>query len=52
MKKITLNQNKLHLEDEIVEVLERDVKPIGSGAMVLVPKKYIGKRVYVLIAKE
>ena len=52
MKKITLNKNKLHLEDEIEGIVEGKIKPIGNGAMILVPKKYIGKRVYVLIAKE
>jgi putative transposon-encoded protein len=52
MKKITLNKKKYHLEDEIEAIVEGEVKPIGNGAMILVPKKYIGKKGYFLIAKD
>ncbi len=52
MKKLTLNKNKFHLEDEIIEIIEGEIKPIGNGAMILAPKKHIGKKGYFLIAKE
>jgi putative transposon-encoded protein len=52
MKKITLNKNKYQLEDEIIAIVEGEVKPIGNGAMILIPKKYIGKKGYFLIAKN
>lgn len=52
MKKLTLNKGKFHLEDEITEIVQGEVKPIGNGAMILVPKKYVGKKGYFLIAKD
>lgn len=52
MKKITLDNKKLHLEDEIEAVLQGKIKPIGNGAMILAEKKYIGKKAYILIAKD
>jgi putative transposon-encoded protein len=52
MKKITLDKGKYQLEDEITAVVEGEVKPIGNGAMILVPKKYLGKKGYTLIAKD
>ncbi len=42
---------KFHLEDEIEAVVEGEVKKIGNGAMILSTKKYIGRKVYVLIRK-
>jgi len=52
MKKITLNKGKFHLEDEIEEVIEGEVKKIGNGGMIMSSKKHIGKKVYVLIKKD
>ena len=52
MKKITLNNGKYMLEDQIETTIEGIVKPIGNGAMTLIPKKHIGKKVYILIVRE
>ena len=49
MRKIQLTKNKIFLEDEIKEIYEEKVKPIGNGAMIMSSKKFIGKEVYVLI---
>jgi putative transposon-encoded protein len=51
MKKITITEKKVLMEDEIEEVSEGIVKRIGNGAMILSSKKYIGKKVYVLVRK-
>jgi len=51
MRKMTLAGQKFSLEDEIEEVREGLVKPFGNGAMILSSKKYIGRRVYILIRK-
>lgn len=51
MKKIQITKNKIFLEDEISEMYEEKVKPIGNGAMIMSSKKFIGKSVYVLIKK-
>lgn len=51
MRKIKLTNNKIFLEDEISEIYEEKVKPIGNGAMIMSAKKFIGKKVYVLVKK-
>ena len=52
MKKITITKKKVMLEDEIEEIIESKVKKIGHGGMILSSKKYIGKKVYILIRKK
>jgi len=52
MRKITLEADKFHLDDDIEEIMEGEVKKIGNGGMILSLKKYIGRKVYVLIRKE
>ena len=50
---IELKKGKLVLkEDEIEGFLERIVTPFGTSAKADVPKKYIGKRAYVIITKN
>ena len=46
MRKLTIENGKFHLDDEIEEVVEGVVKKIGNGAMILSTKKYIGRKVY------
>lgn len=52
MKKITITKNKFHLEDEIEEIAEGEVRKIGNGGMIMSSKKHIGKKVYVLVRKN
>lgn len=53
MRIIKLNKGKLVLKDEEVEgFLERVVTPIGTSAKADVPRKYLGKRVYVIVTKK
>ena len=50
---VEINKGKLKLTDEKIEgFLERTVNPIGTSAKVDVPKRYIGKRAYVIIVKD
>ncbi len=51
MRKIQLTKNKIFLEDEIEEIYQETVKPIGNGAMIMSTKKFIGKKVYILVKK-
>jgi len=51
MRKIELKKDKILLEDEFQEIYEEIVKPIGNGAMIMSTKKFIGKKVYVIIRK-
>ena len=53
MRIIKLNKGKLVMKDEDIEgFLERTVTPIGTSAKADVPKKYMNRRVYVIITKE
>ena len=50
---IELNKSNLKLtENKIEGFLERVVNSIGTSAKVDVPKRYIGKRAYVVIVKD
>jgi len=51
MREIKIEKQKMLLSDDIEKILEGEVKKIGTGGMVLVPKKYINKEVYILIRK-
>jgi putative transposon-encoded protein len=52
-RRIELNKQGLYLsENEIEGFLERTVTPIGTSAKADIPKRYIGRRVYVIITKE
>jgi len=44
-----LKKNKIFLEDEIKEIYEETVKPIGNGAMIMSSKRFLEKKVYVLV---
>lgn len=52
MRKIQITKNKIFLEDEFDEIYEETVKPIGNGAMIMSSKKFIGKKVYVLVRRS
>ncbi len=50
---IELKKEELILKDSEIEgFLERVVTPFGTSAKADVPKKYIGRRVYVIITKS
>ncbi len=52
-RKIELKKEELILKDSEIEgFLERVVTPFGTSAKADVPKKYIGRRVYVIITKS
>jgi len=52
-RNIELKKTELVLKDSEIEgFLERVVTPFGTSAKADVPKKYIGRRVYVIITKN
>ena len=52
-RKVELNKEGFFLtESEIDGFLERVVTPIGTSAKADVPKRYLGRRVYVVITKN
>lgn len=51
-RKIELKQGQLILHDKEIEgFLERIVTPIGTSAKADVPRRYLGRRVYVIVTK-
>ena len=53
MRVIKLNKGKLILKDQEVDgFLERIVTPIGTSAKADVPRKYLNRRVYVIVTKK
>jgi len=52
-RKIEVNKGRLVLTDAKIEgFLERIVNPIGTSAKADVPRRYLGRRVYVVITKD
>jgi putative transposon-encoded protein len=50
---VEIKKEELILKDSEIEgFLERVVTPFGTSAKADVPKKYIGRRVYVIITKN
>ena len=53
MRKIELKKESLTLEEKgILGFLEKEVTPFGNSAKVDCPRKYIGKRAYLIICKK
>lgn len=52
-RKVELNEKGLLLhEPEIEGFLERIVTPLGTSGKADVPRRYLGRRVYVIITKS
>lgn len=52
-RKIEIEKGRLILTDAKIEgFLERIVTPIGTSAKADVPRRYLGRRVYVVITKD
>ena len=53
VRRLEVDNGKLTLnEDEIERFLERTVTPIGTSGKADIPRRYIGRRVYVIITKN
>lgn len=52
MRKIEVIDGKITLTDEVEIVYEKRVTPFGTSAKVGAPRKYVGRRAYVIILKE
>ncbi len=53
VRRLELENGKLILKDDEIEgFLERTVTPIGMSGKADIPKRYIGRRVYVIITKN
>jgi len=52
MRKIEITTKNIKLNDEVEMFYEKKVTPFGNSAKVDAPKKYRGRRAYVIILKE
>ena len=53
MRKVELKKGALILRDNEIEgFLERVVTPFGTSAKADIPRRYIGKRVYVIVTRD
>ena len=52
MRRIKIEKKKIELTDEVEIFYEKKVTPFGNSAKVDAPKKYRGKRAYIIILKE
>ena len=52
MRKIDIVDKRITLTDEVEIVYEKVVTPFGTSAKIDAPKRYIGRRSYVIILKE
>ncbi len=43
---------KINIQDNVLEIYEKTVTPYGNGAKVDSQKKYIGRRVYVIVLRD
>jgi len=53
MRTIELKNGNLKLEEKgILGFLEKEVTPFGNSAKVDCPKKFVGKRAYLIVCKK
>ncbi len=52
MREIKLEKDKIVLTDEVETIYEKTVTPFGTSGKIDAPKRYIGKRAYVIILKD
>lgn len=52
-RKVEINKGKLILTNDKIEgFLERVVTPLGTSAKADVPRRYLKRRVYVIVTKD
>ena len=52
MRKIVVSRKKFTLSEEVEVVYEKRVTPFGTSGKIDAPKRFIGRRAYVIIVKE
>ena len=51
MRKIKIEDKKLHVTDDIEFLYEKIINKYGTGAKIDAPKEFLGRKVYVLIRR-
>lgn len=52
MRKVEVKDKNFILQEEVELIYEKKVTPFGNSAKIDAPKKYRGRRAYVIIVKE
>ncbi len=52
MRTVEVVDGNLRLSDEVIAVIEKEVTKFGTGAKVDCPRKFLGKRVYLVICEK
>ena len=52
MRKIAATTKKLKLDEDVDFIYERRITPFGHSAKLDAPKKYIGRRAYIIVVKD
>ncbi len=47
-----ISHEKIIIKDDVEEIYEKRITPYGNGAKIDAQKKFIGKRVYVIVLKD
>jgi len=51
-RKIEVRKGDLTINESVEVVYEKIITPFGNSAKITAPKKYIGKRAYIIIIKD
>ena len=52
MRKIEVRKGDLVLREKVEVVYEKQVTPFGNSGKLDAPKRYIGKRAYIIVIKD
>ena len=52
MRKIEIKKGDFVIKEQVEVTYEKRITPFGNSAKVDAPKKYIGRRAYVVIVKD
>jgi len=52
MRSIKVKTGNLHIKENVEVIYERQITQFGNSAKIDAPKKYIGKRAYVVIVND
>jgi len=52
MRHIEVKSGDLNIKEKVEVVYERRITPFGNSAKLDAPKKYIGKRAYVIVIND
>ncbi len=52
MRRVEVKKEDFVLREEVEVVFEKKITPFGNSAKVDVPKRYLGRRAYVIVVRD